>query len=85
MAAVTRALLWLRTASAAVLTAGAGCAMQVYERMFANNDPAKGGSFYLQSKIYRARECLLELMDEEEERIEREAEEEHERMRQRKE
>lgn len=28
--------------------------------MFTNNDPAKGGSFYLQSKIYRAKEALEE-------------------------
>jgi len=28
--------------------------------MFASNDPAKGGSFYLQSKIYRAKEALEE-------------------------
>lgn len=26
--------------------------------MFAMNDPAKGGSFYIQSKIYRSREVL---------------------------
>lgn len=26
--------------------------------MFAVNDPAKGGSFYLQSKIYRSKEVL---------------------------
>lgn len=26
--------------------------------MFDNNDPGKGGSFYLQSKIYRAKEVL---------------------------
>ncbi len=33
-----------------------------YETMFANNDPEKGGSFYLQSKVVRARERLeLEL------------------------
>lgn len=29
-----------------------------YDKLFAANDPAKGGSFYLQSKIYRAKECL---------------------------
>ena len=29
-----------------------------YEKYFAANDPAKGGSFYLQSKIYRAKEFL---------------------------
>lgn len=26
--------------------------------MFKANDPANKGSFYLQSKIYRAKECL---------------------------
>lgn len=35
---------------------------QRYNLMFKANDPAAGGSFYLQSKIYRAKECLeLEL------------------------
>lgn len=29
-----------------------------YETMFTANDPQKGGSFYLQSKIVRARERL---------------------------
>lgn len=29
-----------------------------YDKYFAQNEPAKGGSFYLQSKIYRAKECL---------------------------
>lgn len=29
-----------------------------YEKLFTANDPQKGGSFYLQSKIYRARERL---------------------------
>lgn len=29
-----------------------------YDKYFAANDPAKGGSFYLQSKVYRARERL---------------------------
>ena len=32
--------------------------LQQYDKYFNQNDPAKGGSFYLQSKIYRARECL---------------------------
>lgn len=26
--------------------------------MFGANDPSKGGSFYLQSKVYRAKEAL---------------------------
>jgi import inner membrane translocase subunit TIM16 len=29
-----------------------------YNRMFTANDPQKGGSFYIQSKIFRAREAL---------------------------
>jgi mitochondrial import inner membrane translocase subunit TIM16 len=32
--------------------------VQQYDKYFAQNEPAKGGSFYLQSKIYRAKECL---------------------------
>lgn len=35
---------------------------QSFERMFQANDVENGGSFYLQSKIYRARESLLEDM-----------------------
>ena len=31
---------------------------QLYKRHYEANDPKKGGSFYLQSKIYRAREAL---------------------------
>ena len=30
-----------------------------YEKFFLANDPKKGGSFYLQSKFYRAKECLV--------------------------
>ncbi|CEG47111.1 mitochondrial import inner membrane translocase subunit tim16 [Plasmopara halstedii] len=29
-----------------------------FKRYFEANDPAKGGSFYIQSKIYRAKEAL---------------------------
>ena len=29
-----------------------------YDKLYAMNDPSKGGSFYLQSKILRAREAL---------------------------
>lgn len=29
-----------------------------YKKYFASNDPGKGGSFYLQSKIFRAKESL---------------------------
>ena len=42
-----------------------------YERLFASNE--KGGSFYLQSKVYRARESLEREYDEETVRREREA------------
>eukprot|EP00602_Paraphysomonas_sp_CaronLab_P002674 CAMPEP_0185021886 /NCGR_PEP_ID=MMETSP1103-20130426/4592_1 /TAXON_ID=36769 /ORGANISM="Paraphysomonas bandaiensis, Strain Caron Lab Isolate" /LENGTH=124 /DNA_ID=CAMNT_0027553667 /DNA_START=50 /DNA_END=424 /DNA_ORIENTATION=- len=36
-----------------------------YEKYYKANDPSKGGSFYLQSKIYRAKEALIkEAMDE---------------------
>ncbi|TDZ75007.1 Mitochondrial import inner membrane translocase subunit tim16 [Colletotrichum trifolii] len=36
----------------------AGEVMQRFKRLFDQNDPKKGGSFYLQSKILRARERL---------------------------
>ncbi len=32
--------------------------LQRFKAMFGVNDPAKGGSFYLQSKIYRSKEVL---------------------------
>lgn len=32
--------------------------LQQYDRYYTANDPAKGGSFYLQSKIFRAKEAL---------------------------
>eukprot|EP00339_Tiarina_fusa_P028514 CAMPEP_0117026302 /NCGR_PEP_ID=MMETSP0472-20121206/19352_1 /TAXON_ID=693140 ORGANISM="Tiarina fusus, Strain LIS" /NCGR_SAMPLE_ID=MMETSP0472 /ASSEMBLY_ACC=CAM_ASM_000603 /LENGTH=129 /DNA_ID=CAMNT_0004733275 /DNA_START=95 /DNA_END=484 /DNA_ORIENTATION=+ len=35
-----------------------------FERYFAANDVSKGGSFYLQSKIYRANELLSEFQEE---------------------
>jgi import inner membrane translocase subunit TIM16 len=31
-----------------------------FEKYFAMNDPDAGGSFYMQSKVYNAREALLE-------------------------
>ena len=38
--------------------------IEKYEKMFQNNEVSNGGSFYLQSKIVRARERIdLELMD----------------------
>ena len=42
-----------------------------YERLFESNE--KGGSFYLQSKVYRARESLEREYDEEVVRAENEA------------
>lgn len=30
----------------------------VYDKYFAANDVSRGGSFYIQSKIFRAKECL---------------------------
>eukprot|EP00743_Colponemidia_sp_Colp-15_P006653 GILK01007172.1.p1 GENE.GILK01007172.1~~GILK01007172.1.p1 ORF type:complete len:152 (-),score=29.43 GILK01007172.1:239-652(-) len=33
--------------------------LQRYERLFTANDPKNGGSFYLQSKVYRAKEALV--------------------------
>jgi hypothetical protein len=35
-----------------------------FEKYFAANDASKGGSFYLQSKIYRAHELLTEFQKE---------------------
>jgi mitochondrial import inner membrane translocase subunit TIM16 len=32
--------------------------MEKYNRLFKANDPEKGGSFYIQSKVYRAKEFL---------------------------
>lgn len=32
--------------------------MAKYEKLFEINDKKKGGSFYLQSKVYRAKEAL---------------------------
>lgn len=39
--------------------------MEQFDKYFAQNEPAKGGSFYLQSKIYRAKECLDRAIQEE--------------------
>jgi import inner membrane translocase subunit TIM16 len=38
--------------------------LKQFERYFAANDVGKGGSFYLQSKIYRANELLMEFQAE---------------------
>lgn len=37
--------------------------MQRFEQYFSANDPKNGGSFYLQSKVYRAHEALLDELD----------------------
>ena len=38
--------------------------LQQYEKYMAANDVSKGGSFYLQSKVYRAKELLDEYLEE---------------------
>ncbi|KAL7561924.1 hypothetical protein ACA910_022484 [Epithemia clementina (nom. ined.)] len=38
-----------------------------YEKYMASNDVSKGGSFYLQSKVYRAKEMLEDYLKEQEE------------------
>jgi len=35
-----------------------------YKRLFETNDPAKGGSFYIQSKIFRSKEALDKELEE---------------------
>jgi import inner membrane translocase subunit TIM16 len=40
-----------------------------YDRYFSVNDPKKGGSFYLQSKIFRAKETLEKEMKEAEGKV----------------
>jgi len=39
--------------------------LQQFERYMESNDVKKGGSFYLQSKFYRANELLMEYIEEE--------------------
>ena len=48
--------------------------MARFKRLFDSNDPKKGGSFYLQSKILRARERIEKEVREAEEAAEREVE-----------
>ena len=48
--------------------------MEKFKTMFDRNDPTKGGSFYLQSKILRARERIELEVREAAEALEREAE-----------
>lgn len=49
---------------------------QNYEKYFAANDVTNGGSFYLQSKVYRAKEMLDEFIKEKEEEEEKKQQEE---------
>ncbi|KAL8692330.1 MAG: hypothetical protein Q9218_002623 [Villophora microphyllina] len=48
--------------------------MERFKRLFDTNDPTKGGSFYLQSKILRARERIELEMKQTQEAAERQAE-----------
>jgi import inner membrane translocase subunit TIM16 len=48
--------------------------MERFKKMFDTNDPSKGGSFYLQSKILRARERIEAEVREAAERAGREQE-----------
>ena len=48
--------------------------MERFKKLFDVNDPQKGGSFYLQSKILRARERIEVEVKKFEETVEREAE-----------
>jgi import inner membrane translocase subunit TIM16 len=55
---------------------------QQFERYMASNDPKKGGSFYLQSKVYRAKEMLDEFEADKRREQQQEQEEEEEARRQ---
>uniref|UniRef100_A0A7S2YNE7 Mitochondrial import inner membrane translocase subunit TIM16 n=1 Tax=Entomoneis paludosa TaxID=265537 RepID=A0A7S2YNE7_9STRA len=57
----TRSTLFSRQSHQSFLV---GCAQQ-YEKYMASNDVSKGGSFYLQSKVYRAKEMLDKYLEEE--------------------
>ena len=48
--------------------------MERFKRLYDNNDPSKGGSFYLQSKVLRARERIEAEVNKVREEAEREAE-----------
>lgn len=45
-----------------------------FKKLFDANEPANGGSFYLQSKVLRARERIEQQVREDAERVEREKE-----------
>ena len=68
-----------RTAAAGADVAGAGEAYvgkvhEQFRRLFDMNDPKKGGSFYIQSKVLRARERIELEVRAAAEKAEREAE-----------
>ncbi|KAF8451320.1 mitochondrial import inner membrane translocase subunit tim16 [Terfezia claveryi] len=48
--------------------------MERFKRLFDANEPKTGGSFYLQSKILRARERIEQQVREDKEKVEREKE-----------
>jgi import inner membrane translocase subunit TIM16 len=48
--------------------------MERFKKLFDVNDPKKGGSFYLQSKVLRARERIEAEVRQASEKVEREAE-----------
>jgi len=58
--AIEEALQILNVKRSDVSAQNAGKLSEMYQKMFNANDPKKGGSFYLQSKVYRAREALEE-------------------------
>ena len=48
--------------------------MERFKRLFDANEPTQGGSFYLQSKVLRARERIEQQVREDKEKVEREKE-----------
>ena len=48
--------------------------MERFKRLYDSNDPSKGGSFYLQSKVLRARERIEAEVNKVREEVEQEAE-----------
>jgi mitochondrial import inner membrane translocase subunit TIM16 len=53
-------------------------AQKRYEHLFATNDKSKGGSFYLQSKVFRAKERIDEELKSAKKGIDEKAEKEKE-------
>ena len=54
----TNVILREKTKHVAVTQKLMSFSLQRYQKFFAANDPDVGGSFYLQSKIYRAKEAM---------------------------